>query len=238
MTPIDLAFGLLAGFLSCLTPASLLLLPILLCAIAARERPLTVAIGLGIALVATSAAAVALERYLGVDAAPLERRAVGLVLIAFGLLLNVRSLTNRFSGLTGGAGGDFDEMPPTRAGTVFRQLLLALFVGANWLPLPPPPILSRASMMAASGQKLPLALGTIFVFGLGAAMPWIILGRLLRRFPGVRSSRLVRGMMGKRLFGLVLILVAVAGLTGFDTVLAARLDPLLPHWMGKLAEMF
>ena len=49
---------------------------------------------------------------------------------------------------------------------------------------------------------------------------------------------LTRGMAGKRLLGLALIVVAVIGLSGTDTILARLADEAAPPWTRKLAAMF
>ena len=235
MTNIDIAFGLLAGILSVMSPDSLMLLPLLFCAIGARDRPLIIAPALGLSLVLTGVIAVSLSTRFGFDASRVRMGAC-IVLILQGLLLNSPSLSERYALFTGGAGGGFsDEAPPPGVGV--RHVLLTLFVGANWFP-PIGPTLAKTSLMAADGRTLPLALGTFFTFGLGAAIPWIILGRFIRALPGMANSGLVRGMAGKRVFGLLLIAVAVMGLTGGDLALSHRLDTLLPPWAAKIAGMF
>jgi cytochrome c-type biogenesis protein len=115
--------------------------------------------------------------------------------------------------------------------------LLALFVGANWLPRPGPTLL-KSLLMAAGGQSLPLALGTLFLFGLGAALPLIAFGRLIRWFFGSGVRRLADGLAGKRLLGLALIAVAAMGLGGRDLTFIHWADTILPAWIAKLASTF
>ncbi len=236
MSTIDLALGLLAGVLSFLTPETFLLLPLLLCVIGAEERPITLAIGLGLSLVLTGALAVYIGAAFGFDATWL-RWMVCMVLMLHGVMLLSRSMVRRLSLFTGGTGDLFDDLGPTQAGTSLRQLLLALFVGANWLPRLGPS-LQKTSLMAAGGQDLPLALGTLFLFGLGAALPLIALGRLIRWFSGSGMRRLADGMAGKRLLGLALIGVAAMGLGGFDLTFTRWADTVLPAWIAKLASTF
>jgi len=236
MSYIDIAFALLSGILSILTAESILLLPLLFCAIGARVRPVTLAPALGISLVITGAAASALGQKLGLDASYVRYGACGILLLQ-GLLLISESLTERFSVLTGGTGGGFSDDADFPPGTFLRQFLLALFVGANWFP-PIGPTLGKALLMAASGRNLSLALGACFAFGLGAAIPVIALGRIIRMLPGIGSGALTRGMMGNRLLALALFLVAMAGLSGFDLFLVQRIDAFLPLWAAKMAGMF
>ena len=91
--------------------------------------------------------------------------------------------------LTGGQGSVFDRSEAASVGSALRRLLLALFIGANWIPQIGPTLV-KASLMAADIRNSGLALGVLFAFGVGAAIPWILLGRILRlRVASVRRRR-------------------------------------------------
>src|ERR1700722_16445289 len=163
MTPIDLAFGFLAGIVSCLTPAALLLLPLALGAAGAADRASKIApaVGLGLALVLTGIAAGSLG-ILGLDATSFRRIVCGLMVLLAIALMSV-SMVDRFPRLTGGHDSVFGASGAIQLGASFRLLLLALFVGANWLPLVGP-TLGRASLMAADIWNSGLALAVLFAF--------------------------------------------------------------------------
>jgi cytochrome c-type biogenesis protein len=231
MTAVDIALGLLAGLVSCLTPEALLLFPLAVAA-AGADRPgrlATIAIGLGLSLVVTGAAA------LGFDAIWL-RRVVCILLLLQGIALMSESTVERFPFLTGGLGG-VHEIPGASVRSGFRLLLLALFVGANWFPQPGPTLV-RASMRAADMRNSGLAFGVLFVFGVGAAIPWIVLGRIMRLLFGPVARQAFRGMAGKRVLGVTLLVVAVLGGSGLDLAMAHWLDARLPPWTRKLAIRF
>ena len=236
MTSIDLALGFMAGILSCLTPEALMLIPLLLCAIGARERPLSLAIGLGCSLVLAGALAASLGKVLGFEAEFLRWVFCALLILEAIILLNGR-MSDRFWVFTGGSGGVFGEDAGSAGGLVFRRFLLAVFVGGIWMPRVGP-VLAKSALMASDARSLPLALGTLFTFGLGAALPWIFLGRVIRWLPGVAGGGLTRGMAGKRVLALSLLALAVISLTGLDATLARDLGALLPAWVTKLSVSF
>ena len=227
MLPTDIAFGFLAGLLSCLSPEALLLFPLMVGAAGAPKRAGVVGglAGAGLSLVLSGMVAVSLGASFGLDAIWL-RRIVGGILLAHGLMLMSPKLSNRFSWFTGGAVGlSFERRPGLAVGGMFRQFLLALLVAANWLPKLTP-LLARVSMMAADGRDVRLALGILFAFGVGAALPWILLGRMIRLSIGAPATE---GMMGKAFLALSLFVVAGLSLSGFDQVVARTIDQALPQ---------
>lgn len=229
----------MAGIVSCLTPEALLLVPLAFGAAGANGRAGTIAlaVGLGLSMVLTGLIAGSLGMAFGFEAI-WYRRLVCVLLILQGIALMSASLVERYSGLTGGHPGVFDAAPATPAGNVFRLLLLAFFVGANWWHPVLGPILGRATLMAADIWNSGLALGVLFAFGVGAAVPWILLGRILRFVSRPFAGGVLHGMAGKRLLGLTLLAVAVVGLSGEDIAIAHRLDAFLPDWTRKLAITF
>jgi cytochrome c-type biogenesis protein len=237
MNVFDILFGLLAGLVSCLTPDALLLFPLLLAAAGAtgRRSLAASAVGLGLSLVVTGIAAGSLSMF-DLDAQSF-RRIICAILLVLGLTLMSASLVERFSRLTGGLGSVFEDPGGGSSGRMFRQLFLALLVGANWLPTPGPTLL-KASMLAADRRDSGLGYGILFAFGIGAAIPWIIVGRIFRLLLRPAAAPLFDGVAGKRLLGLSLLIVAVLGGSGEFDILAHWLDGVSPAWMRKLAMTF
>jgi cytochrome c-type biogenesis protein len=238
MSAVDIVLGFLAGVVSCLTPESLLLLPLMVDAAGAAQRPsvIALAIGLGLAMVLTGALAGSFAMLFGLDAI-WTRRFVCALLIMLGFVLMSESLVERFPTLTGGDAALHETQAAIFSGATFRGLCLALLVGPNWIPYPGP-ILGRASLMAADAQNPALAFGILFVFGVGAALPWIVLGRIIRlpllpMLPGLTTS-----MAGKRILGVTLLIVAIVGISGRDVEALHWLDVRLPDWSRKLATTF
>jgi cytochrome c-type biogenesis protein len=242
LTPLDVGLGFMEGALSCLTPEALLLLPLVPAAARAVDRLSIIALALGLALspVLTGVLAGSFGMLFGVQLgleATLLRRIVCAGLIVLGCALMSGSMTERFPLLTGGRGGAFAALGSSSKGAAFRRLLLGLLLGANWLPRAAPTLL-KASLLAADTRDLALALGTLFMFGLAASLPWILLGRIVRLLLRPVASGAIEGMPAKRVLGLALIAVAIIGASGLELAMAHRIDTILPPWTGKLAVRF
>jgi cytochrome c biogenesis protein CcdA len=237
MSVIDVLFGFLAGLVSCLTPDALLLLPLALGAAGAigRRSVIAPAVGLGLSLVLTGIAAGSFGMF-GLDAQSF-RRILCAILLVLGLTLMSTPLVERFPRLTGGSGSLFDSPDSGSLGPAMRQVLLALFVGANWLPLPGP-TLGKASLLAADTRGSGLGYGILFAFGIGAAIPWILVGRIVRLLLRPVAAPVFDGMAGQRFLGLALLVVAILGGSGQFDMVAQWLEALLPVWTQKLAMTF
>ena len=239
MIPTDIGFGFLAGLLSLLTPETLFLLPLLPGAAGASSRAGVAAclVGAGAALVLSGLAAGWLGTTFGLDALWL-RRGAGALLLVLGLLLLSGTLTRRFPFLTGGSGGPGERAARAWFGGMVRQFLLALLVGVVWLPRLTP-LLGKATLTAAAETlNYALALEILFAFGIGAVLPWVLLGRIARLILGSLSDAAPAGMAGKRLLGLALVAVAGVSLSGADVAVIQALDALLPNWVGRLAMTY
>jgi cytochrome c-type biogenesis protein len=239
MSGVDIALGFLAGVVSCLTPEALLLLPLLPAAAGARDRlgVIAIAVGLGLAQVLTGTVTSGSGAVFGVEAIWLREIVCGLLVLQ-GLILMRPSTVERFTTLTGGLGQVFESPGGATLNRAFRLLVLALFVGANWWHPVLAPTLLKANMMAAAGMNTAVAVGMLFVFGMGAAAPWILLGRVVRL--GLRGigARGLDGMAGKRILGVTFLFVAVLGISGLDATMAHALNAMLPAWMKKMAVTF
>ena len=236
MLPIDIMHGFLAGLLSFLSPETLLLFPVMAGAAGATNRASVIGglAGAGLSLVLSGMAAVTLGASFGLDAIWL-RRIVGGLLVAHALILMSQKLSDRFSWFTGGASVlGFERRPGLAVGGVFRQFLLALLVAANWLPRLTP-LLAGASMAAADGRDVSTALEILFAFGLGAALPWVVLGRFIRLVIGAQAAE---GMMGKAFLALALLVVAGLGLSGFDQVMTRAIDQITPQDVRDLVVKY
>jgi cytochrome c-type biogenesis protein len=236
---MDIVLGFLAGVVSCLTPEALLLLPLIPAAAGARNRlgVIALAVGLGLAQVLTGTLTSGSGAVFGVEAIWFREIVCGLLVLQ-GLILMRASTVERFATFTGGLGRVFASPGAAAFNSALRLMVLALFVGANWWHPAPAPMLMKANMMAAARINTIVAVAILFVFGMGAAAPWILVGRVIRLVMRPIGASGMEGMAGKRILGLTFLIVAVLGISGLDATLAHSLNAILPAWTKKMAVTF
>src|SRR5467141_4848074 len=239
MTLASLALALAAGMLSVLSPCVLPILPIVLGA-AASERnwgPVALAIGLSISFVAIGLFVATVGFAVGLDAdvfryvAAVLMLAIGLVLMlpGFQAQLAVASgpIANwadaRFSGVRSGASGQF---------------WVGVLLGAVWSPCVGP-TLGAASLLAAQGKDLGQVAIAMVAFGVGAALPLLLLGLVSRDVMLRWQEKLLRaGQRGKAILGVLLVAIGFLILTGLDRELEAFLVNISPMWLTQLTTRF
>jgi cytochrome c biogenesis protein CcdA len=235
-----LTLAALAGGLSVLSPCVLPLLPIVLGAAAAEHRWAPAALALGVALsftvlglfVSTIGFAIGLD-------ADLFRTIAAALLLTVGIVLVMEPLQTRLAAAGSPFGNAIEE---TFGGFstqgVWGQFVLGLLLGAVWAPCVGP-TLGAASVLAARGDSLGQVAVTMAVFGLGAALPLLLMGLVSREAMLRWRGRLLEaGNMGKLTLGLLLIAVALLILAGFDKTIEAALVEASPAWLTDLTTRF
>jgi cytochrome c-type biogenesis protein len=233
MTTLALAFA--AGLLSILSPCVLPLVPIVL-GTAIVAHPLgAVALAAGLSLSFTVLGLLlALVGFgLGIDAGML-RVAAAVIMIGLGVVLLVPSWQARLAA----AGGPISDWADRRFGGAASsglggQLAIGLLLGAVWSPCVGP-TLGAASLLASQGHDLLRVALTMAVFGIGAALPLILLGLLSRTtLMGVRSRLMSAGKLGKGLLGAAFIVIGAAIVSGADKRIEAALVAASPPWLTE-----
>ena len=235
-----LALALLAGVLSTLSPCVLPLLPIVLGAALSEHRlgPLALAAGLALSYVAVGLFIATVGFTIGVDQETV--RQVGAVLL---IVIGVVLFLPRVQAQIAVAAGPFGNWAQARGGTMSRrglsgQFALGLLLGAVWSPCVGP-TLGAASVLASQGKNLGAVAATMIVFGIGAALPLILLGLVSRDvLMRWRDRLLAAGMAGKYALGALLILFGVAIVTGVDRAVETALVNASPAWLTNLTTRF
>ena len=115
---------------------------------------------------------------------------------------------------------------------------LGLLMGAIWAPCVGP-TLGAASVMAAQGENLFEVTLTMVLFGIGSALPLLILGFLSREvLMRWRGQMLSLGGGMKSLLGLLLVLSGFLVLSGYDKKAEAFLVDASPDWLTELTTRF
>ena len=240
MTAGALGLAFLAGVLPVLSPCVLPLLPIVLGAAASQHRlgPLALATGLALSFTAIGLFVATIGFAMGLDTG-VFRTVSAVLLIGVGLVLLVPRLQEQFAlaaaPVSNWAGGYADNFTP---GDLAGQFGLGLLLGAVWSPCVGP-TLGAASVLAAKGENLPQVALTMLAFGIGAALPLLLLGTLSREALMRWHSRLMEGgKAGKTVLGLVLVAVGLLVATGLDKRLEAILVEASPDWLTQLTTQF
>jgi cytochrome c-type biogenesis protein len=131
--------------------------------------------------------------------------------------------------------GQFDGVAASGLG---GQFALGLLLGAVWSPCVGP-TLPAASLLAARGENLGQVALTMLAFGIGAALPLILLGLVSREaFMRWRGRLVEAGQGGKALLGGFLVVIGLFVATGLDKWLETKLVDASPAWLTRLTTQF
>jgi cytochrome c-type biogenesis protein len=236
----SVGFALAAGVLSSLSPCVVPILPIVLGAAVAEHRwaPAALASGLALSFTAVGLFIATVGFSLGLDTASL-RFAGAVVLVGFGLVMLVPRLQEGFAVAAGRFSAWAGQGSSAYAARgLGGQFFLGGLLGAVWSPCVGP-TLGAASLMAAQGRDLVQVSIVMLAFGLGAAMPLLLLGLVSREAISRWRTRLLRaGRQGKAALGAVAGGAGMLMLTGLDKPLEAVLVAATPEWLAQLTTRF
>jgi len=239
LTPLNLGFGLLAGGLTTLSPCVLPLLPLVVGGAMQKNSHAPIYMGLGMVLSFMVIGIVIGQAGASLGLDPDTVRIAGAVLLVlFGIAMLLPSLggwlTRRLEFLSSGANNlasGLDESRPTGA------LLLGALLGLVWSPCSGPLLGSTLTLVASQGGAVPggVLLG---VFGLGAALPLVAVGYLSRgALAGTRDWMLKHGNTVKKVFGVFILLIGLAILSGADKWLETQVLDVLPDsWLSLVTH--
>lgn len=233
-------FALLAGILSTLSPCVLPLLPLVLGAAVSEHRfgPAVLVAGLAVSFVTIGLFVATVGFSIGLDA-DVFRGLAALLLLAIGLVLLVPQLQARVA-VAGGIVSNWSHDRFGGAGPtgLKGQFAVGLLLGAVWSPCVGP-TLGAASVLAAQGKDLGQVAIVMAAFGVGAALPLLLLGVVSQDVMLRWRDNLARaGQGGKTILGALLFAVALLSLTGLDRKLEALLVDLSPTWLTQLTTKF
>jgi cytochrome c-type biogenesis protein len=175
---------------------------------------------------------------IGLDA-ELFQYIAGSILIALGLVLLSTPLQQRLALAGGGLGSMADGwMQKVTPEGWQGQLVIGLLLGVVWVPCVGP-TLGAASIMASRGENLGQVALTMALFGIGAALPLLILGSLSRELLLRWRGKIAASGRGvKMVFGAVVLIVGISIITGFERDVQTWLIALTPEWLLNLATRY
>lgn len=235
-----LFFAFVAGTLTVLSPCVLPVLPIVLGAASSKGRagPVFLALGLTLSFVAIGMFVALFGFAIGLDEG-IFRTFAAVLMIVIGVVLAVPVLQTRLATSGGPVSGWINDRyageNETRNSGPFA---LGLLMGAIWAPCVGP-TLGAASVMAAQGENLIQVTLTMLLFGIGSALPLLLLGLLSRELlMRWRNNMLVLGGGLKSALGLLLIVGGLMVLSGYDKRAEAYLVEKSPDWLTELTTRF
>jgi len=227
-TAIPLAF--MAGLLSLVSPCVLPMIPAVAASAMQSSKwgliTLALSISLAFALAGTVLTFVLLN--LGISTEWLRYFSVVLLLLMGATLLIPKlsdTLAFLLSRLTSRAANVQIE-----GSSAPMQFVIGASLGLVWLPCVGP-TLGTAIALASTGQSMPMAFAVMLSFGIGTAIPLVLLGYYSgKKLATIKSS----GKLGKTILGATLVFLALIILTGVDRVLEAWALEILPDWVTSI----
>jgi cytochrome c-type biogenesis protein len=233
-------FSFLAGVLSTLSPCVLPLLPIIFGSAVAAHRFGTLALagGLVLSFVGIGLFVATIGFGLGLDG-NVFRLFGACLLLGVGLVLVSESLQARLalaaSPLASGTQGLTQRINPDG---LQGQFLLGLLLGVVWSPCVGP-TLGAAATLASQRQDIGQVSAVMIFFGIGAALPMLLIGSLSREVMMRWRGRMAQaGKTGKRVLGALMVVLAVFILTGIDKRVETALVAWSPDWLIDLTTLF
>ncbi len=235
-----LGLATLAGILSTLSPCVLPLIPIVLGTASSEHRygPVALAGGLALSFTVIGLFVATIGFAIGLDAG-VFRAVAAVLLIGIGAVLMLPRLQAGLA-LAAGPAGNWTQQRFGGFSTagLSGQFAVGLLLGAVWSPCVGP-TLGAASVLAAQGEDLLAVAATMLAFGVGAALPLMILGLLSRQTLAAWRQRLLAAGNGlKQALGALLIGIGTLVLSGADKRLEAFLVDASPEWLTRLTTTF
>ncbi len=240
MSVATLGLALLAGVLSTLSPCVLPILPIVIGTAATQHRygPAALAAGMALSFVAIGLFVATIGFSIGLDGV-LFRKLSAVLLIGIALVL----LSSYLQQVVAGAASPFSNWVSERFGGgagrgLWGQAGVGVLLGAVWSPCVGP-TLGAASVLASQGESLVQVGATMLVFGIGAALPLLVLGMLSREMMmKARGSLLTAGSSAKTALGIILLAIGILVFSGYDKAAEAALVSVMPDWLVTLTTRY
>lgn len=228
-----MVLAFLAGVLSILSPCVLPLVPVVLAGAVAEHRlaPLGLAAGVAVSFTAIGLFVATIGFSIGLDLNAV-RMAAAVLLILVGAVLMVPRLQMGFATAAGPASGWIQErFGGISSARVSGQFGVGLLLGAVWTPCVGP-TLGAASVMASRGENLGQVALTMLAFGIGTAVPLLVLATMSREaLMRWRGKMLGAASTLKMVLGALLVFAGVLTLSGVDRTIQTALEDMLPAWM-------
>lgn len=228
---VSLPLAFMAGVLSILSPCVWPLVPIVMASSANNGKTGRFALAFGLSVAFALAGGILTFILFSLGLSPEVLRWFGVIMLfLMGLSLLIPKVANWLSLVLTRLTPE-QQTHHGQENSVFQQFLIGMMLGLVWLPCVGP-TLGAAIALASLGQDLFMASFVLFLFGLGTASALIITSvissQVLQKFrPNVFSN--VEKL--KKYLGLLLLVLAIMVITGFDKTLETIALDYLPSWV-------
>lgn len=224
-----------AGSLTTLSPCVFPLLPLVLGGAAQRHRaaPLVMAVGMTLSFSVLGVVIGLFGTALGLSPENV-RTFAALMLIVFGFTMVIPHLNERLTNLISPLASSANQASASlETASLKGAFLLGGLLGLIWSPCSGPLLGTALTLVASEGGAARGAL-ILGVFGAGAAIPLVGVAYLSRSgFSRMQSWVLVHADKTKKIFGIVLLLIGLAILTGVDRWIETHINNWLPdNWLA------
>jgi cytochrome c-type biogenesis protein len=229
-----------AGSLTTLSPCVFPLLPLVLGGAAQRHRaaPLAMAMGMTLSFALLGVIIGLFGDALGLSPENVRTFAASM-LIAFGFIMVVPQLNQGFTKIISPLANSANQASASLDTTSLKgAFLLGGLLGLIWSPCSGPLLGTALTLVATEGGALRGAL-ILGLFGAGAAIPLVVVAYLSRAgFRHIQSWVVLHADQGKKAFGIVLMIVGIAIMSGIDHWLESRINDWLPDaWLAQTVRL-
>ncbi len=222
----------LAGALTIINPCVLPILPILVTSAFSQSRlgPVSLASGVVISFSTVGFAALYFGHSLGGGA--VMGKAAALILIVSGAWLASEKIQQVFSqALAPVAGGAGNLLTRISGDGLTGQFLVGVVLGGVWTPCVGP-TLGAAIAAASTGENIASAWGTFAFFSLGVFASMCAFAYIMRTaLKSHQRSLSLKSDLFRKIFGVALLIVGVALLTGMSARIEALFVAIAPDWL-------
>lgn len=237
---LELPLAYLAGLLTLINPCVLPVLPIVLASAlnANRQAPFALAAGMSVSFVAVGMLISTLGYAIGLTEDVMSKVGASLMIV-FGIVLLVPSVSQRFELATAGISGSAGQrLQSTDTSGLRGQFLGGVLLGAVWSPCIGP-TLGGAIALASQGENLLWATLIMCSFALGVSTLIVGLGLGAGQTLRMRADKL-RGIAekSKSVMGIVFIAVGLLLLLNVHHMIDAWAMSVMPIWLQDLSVRF
>jgi cytochrome c biogenesis protein CcdA len=163
------------------------------------------------------------------------RRGAASLMVFFGFVMLSGTLQRAFSRLSSIIGTRGQQaLDDVKGNGLFGQVMVGLLLGFVWTPCVGP-TLGAATSLAAQGQDIGHIAILMALFGLGAALPLVLLGTISRvSLVKMRGTLAAWGNTARWTLGALFVAMGTIVVTGVDRQLETLLLSVSPAWLTAL----